>query len=80
MKPPKQAKPHMRDMTTGNPIRLILSFAAPLFIGNIFQEIYTMVDTMEMGYFVGDDAISAIGATSALYSLLMNLAISMSSG
>ena len=39
-----------------------------------------MVDTKEMGYIVGDDAISAIGATSALYSLLMNLAISMNSG
>ena len=70
----------MRDMTTGDPIRLILAFAAPLFIGNIFQEIYTMVDTMEMGYFVGDDAISAIGATSSLYSLLMSLTISMNSG
>ena len=80
MKPSKQASPQMQDMTTGNPIRLILAFAAPLFIGNIFQEIYTMVDTMEMGYFVGDDAISAIGATSALYSLLMSLAISMNNG
>ena len=39
-----------------------------------------MVDTMEMGYFVGDSAIAAIGAASALYSLLMSLTISMNSG
>ena len=69
-----------KDMTVGSPIRLILSFAAPLFIGNIFQQIYTMIDTMEMGYFVGDNAISAIGAASSLYSLLMSLTISMNNG
>ena len=66
----KKSSAMMKDMTVGNPIRLILSFAAPLFTGNIFQQIYTMVDTMEMGYFVGDDAISAIGAASSLYNLL----------
>ena len=67
-------------MTTGSPLRQILAFAAPLFIGNIFQQIYTMIDTMEMGYFVGDGAIAAIGAASSLYSLLMSLTISMNSG
>ena len=66
-------------MTSGSPVRQILAFAAPLFIGNLVQEIYTMVDTMEMGYFVGDSAIAAIGAASALYSLLMSLTISMNS-
>ena len=54
-----------KDMTVGSPIRLIVSFATPMLIGNIFQQIYTMIDTMEMGYFVGDSAISAIGAASA---------------
>ena len=50
----------VRDMTSGDPIRLILSFAIPLFIGNIFQQFYNMVDTMVVGYTLGDRAISAI--------------------
>lgn len=76
----KQSSMRVRDMTTGDPIKLILAFAIPLFIGNIFQQIYTMVDTMVVGHFIGDNAISAIGATSSLYGLMMSLAISMNSG
>lgn len=41
--------PRVRDMTQGNPIRLILGFAIPLFIGNIFQQFYSMVDTIGGG-------------------------------
>lgn len=37
------------DMTKGSPIRLILAFAVPMFIGNIFQQFYTMTDTMVVG-------------------------------
>ncbi|MCM1166479.1 MAG: MATE family efflux transporter [Lachnospiraceae bacterium] len=68
------------DMTSGSPVRLILTFAVPLFIGNVFQQIYSMVDTMIAGYNLGDDAIAAIGATSALYGLLINLASGLNSG
>lgn len=80
MKEPGRQNARVRDMTAGDPIRLILAFAVPLFLGNIFQQVYTMIDTMVVGYFIGDDAISAIGASSSLYNLLMNLAISMNSG
>ena len=38
----------MRDMTTGSPLRQILTFAAPLFIGNVFQKIYSATDTSEI--------------------------------
>lgn len=69
-----------RDMTTGNPIWLIIQFAIPLFIGNIFQQIYSVVDTMIAGYNLGDDAIAAIGATAALYSLIIDFAIGLNSG
>ena len=62
------------DMTRGNPIRLILAFAIPLFIGNIFQQVYSMVDTMVAGYCLGDTAIAAIGATGSLYNLIVSLA------
>ena len=53
-------------MTQGNAVRMILTFAIPLFIGNIFQQVYSMVDTMVAGYCLGDQAIAAIGSTSSL--------------
>lgn len=68
------------DMTRGDPLRLILFFAVPLFIGNVFQQVYTMLDTVVVGHFIGDSAISAIGATVSLYSLLLSLAISLNNG
>lgn len=75
-------KPAMKvmDMTEGQPARLILAFAVPLFIGNIFQQVYSMVDTMVAGYNLGDNTIAAIGATSALYGLLVNFASGMNNG
>lgn len=68
------------DMTEDNTIRLILAFAIPLFIGNIFQQVYSMVDTMVAGYCLGDEAIAAIGATSSLYGLVIDLAWGLNSG
>lgn len=70
----------VRNMTQGSPIRLIIAFAIPLFIGNIFQQVYSMVDTMVVGYHLGDTGIAAIGATAALYSLLINFANGLNNG
>lgn len=70
----------VRDMTQGSPIRLIIAFAIPLFIGNIFQQVYSMMDTMVVGYHLGDTGIAAIGATAALYSLLINFANGLNNG
>ena len=67
-------------MTRGNAVRMILTFAIPLFIGNIFQQVYSMVDTMVAGYCLGDQAIAAIGATSSLYGLIIDLAWGLNSG
>lgn len=68
------------DMTQGNAVKMILRFAVPLFIGNIFQQVYSMVDTMVAGYCLGDQAIAAIGATSSLYGLIIDLAWGLNSG
>lgn len=68
------------NMTQGSPIKLILAFAVPLFIGNIFQQVYSMVDTMVAGYNLGDNAIAAIGATSSLYGLIIDFAAGLNSG
>lgn len=70
----------VQDMTSGSPVGLILRFAIPLFIGNIFQQFYSMVDTMVVGYHLGDTAIAAIGATASLYSLLINFANGLNNG
>ena len=53
---------HVKDMTTGSPARLIASFALPLMLGNIFQQLYAMVDTIVVGQGVGVEALAALGA------------------
>ena len=70
----------MKKMTEGSTVRLILAFAVPMFIGNVFQQAYSMVDTMIAGRFLGEQAIAAIGATATLYSLLMNIAWGLNNG
>ena len=57
----------IKDMTTGKPLPLIISFALPLMVGNIFQQLYTVVDTMVVGKALGVDALAALGATDWLY-------------
>lgn len=71
---------HTNDMTTGTPIKVIIQFAIPLLIGTLFQQAYNIIDTMIAGYNLGDDAIAAIGATSALYSVLIYFANGMNNG
>ena len=68
------------DMTIGKPIKIILIFAIPLLIGNLFQQFYNLADTMIAGYTLGDESISAIGSTSSFYSLIINIAFGFNSG
>lgn len=58
---------NIKDMTTGKPLPLILSFSLPLMVGNIFQQLYTVVDTMVVGKALGVDALAALGSTDWLY-------------
>lgn len=68
------------DMTTGKPSKLLLQFAIPLIIGNLFQQAYTLADRVIVGQFVGADAYSAVGATTALTNLFMSVCMGMSIG
>ena len=52
-------KKYVKDMTEGNPTGLILSFMMPMLIGNIFQQLYNMVDSMIVGKYVGADALAS---------------------
>lgn len=70
----------VKDLTVGNPLKLILVFAIPLFIGNVFQEIYSLVDMAVVGYALGDSSIAAIGATSSIYSFILDIAWGLNAG
>lgn len=71
---------HTLDMTTGSPARLLLRFSLPLFIGNLLQQVYNLADTAIAGHLLGDAALSQIGATAALYSLIITLTFGLNSG
>ena len=70
----------MKDLTTGKPLKLILQFALPLFIGQLFQLFYSLVDTRIVGETLGESALAAVGATSTLSDLLMSLLIGILNG
>lgn len=53
----------IKNMTEGNPRNLIITFALPLMLGNVFQQLYTVVDTMVVGKYLGVDALAALGAS-----------------
>ena len=50
------------DMTVGNPTKLLAAFALPMLLGNLFQQLYSMVDTLIVGRGVGVEALAAVGA------------------
>ena len=76
----KKSTAVVRDMTQGSPIRLILAFYFPLLMGSIFGQLYNVADTSVVGYFIGEDAFAAVGATSSMYILMTSMASSMNNG
>lgn len=68
------------DLTKGNINKLLLSFAFPTLISNLFQQFYNLADTAIAGHILGDNALVAIGATSSLFSLIMTFANGLSGG
>lgn len=60
-------------MTSGSPLRHILTFSLPLIVGNVFQQLYNMVDSVVVGNYVGSDALAAVGACGSLNWLLFSL-------
>lgn len=68
------------DMTKGKPASLILKFIIPVIIGNIFQQFYSMVDTIIVGRFVGVDALAAVGATGSISFLILGFTQGLTTG
>lgn len=69
-----------KNMTTGNPTRLIFFFALPLMLGNIFQQLYTVVDTAIVGQGVGMSALASLGTVDWLNWLVLSIASSYTQG
>ena len=68
------------SMTEGNPTKLILSFTIPMLIGNLFQQLYNMVDSIIVGRFVGANALAAVGSTGSINFLFFSLSFGISAG
>ncbi|MBQ9119019.1 MAG: MATE family efflux transporter [Lachnospiraceae bacterium] len=70
----------MKDLTKGNPIRLLIRFAIPLLIGNLFQLFYSLADTRIVGETLGEDSLAAISATSPVNNLLIGFLCGLTNG
>ena len=70
----------MQDMTEGKPLQLILGFAIPMLLGMLFQQFYSMVDTIIVGKFLGVDALASVGSTSAVNFMVIGFVQGVCSG
>lgn len=68
------------DMTEGSAAKLLFAFALPIFLGNLFQQLYNLADTAIAGHMLGDGALAQIGATAALYSMITGFAFGLNTG
>ena len=71
---------HIIILTEGIPWRCILRFTTPLFIGNLLQQLYYTADTMMVGRFVGEQALSGVGTCGVLVNLLISFSMGFSAG
>ena len=68
------------DLTVGPPWRGIIAFTLPMLIGNIAQQLYNTVDTIVVGHYIGDNALSAVGSAGPIVNMLLVLFIGISAG
>jgi putative MATE family efflux protein len=70
----------MKDLTTGNTAKVIVLFALPMLAGNIFQQLYNVVDSVIVGNYLGKAALSAVGASFPVMFALISLVIGIATG
>ena len=70
----------MKNLTVGNESRLIFFFALPMLLGNLFQQLYNVVDSAIVGQYIGDEALAAVGASFPIIFLLISLIIGFTIG
>ena len=69
-----------KDMTKGSPMKLILGFAVPLLFGLLFQQFYSMVDTIIVGHYLGVNALASVGATGSVNFLIIGFCMGVCNG
>ena len=69
-----------KDMTQGSPWKRIMEFSIPMLLGNLAQQLYNTADTVIVGMYVGDNALSAVGSASPILNLLLALFVGISTG
>lgn len=70
----------VKDLTQGKPLPLLFFFSLPMVAGNLFQQLYNMVDTAVVGKFVGEDAVAAVGSSFPIVFLSVAVASGLSMG
>lgn len=70
----------MHDFTKGNPLKVIILFTGPLLIGNIFQQLYSVIDTLIVGRTIGVNALAAVGSTGGLNMLIIGFCTGTTAG
>ena len=70
----------VKNLTNGRPLNLLFFFALPMVLGNLFQQLYNMVDSMVVGKFVGEDALAAVGSSFPVVFLAVAVAAGLSMG
>lgn len=70
----------MRDMTSGSPMRLILGFLIPMLLGLLFQQLYSMMDTVIVGKYLGVKALASVGSTGSINFMIIGFCIGICSG
>ncbi|GAJ25190.1 multi antimicrobial extrusion protein [Liquorilactobacillus sucicola DSM 21376 = JCM 15457] len=70
----------MKELTEGNPIKLILMFTLPLLVGNLFQQLYSISDTLIVGQTLGVNELAAVGATGSIQFLIIGFAQGLTAG
>lgn len=69
-----------KDLTTGNPLKLLILFSIPLLIGNLFQQFYNIADIVIVGRTLGIDELAAVGATAPLFFLIVFVVVGLTNG
>ncbi len=69
-----------KDMTQGSPMKLILGFCIPLLLGNLFQQFYSMVDTIIVGRYLGVGALASVGSTGSINFLIIGFCSGVCAG
>jgi putative MATE family efflux protein len=70
----------MKDLTKGNPSRLLIAFALPIFFGNLLQLTYSIADTRIVGTFLGENALAAVGSTTTISNLMIGFLMGVTNG